>query len=63
MKEKKNSYNTCAMKLFPIFTMARWQIKINLKTEKRKWKKKKTGKKLKEEDANLNSERVQRSLK
>ena len=63
MKEKKNSYNTCAMKLFPIFTMARWQIKINLKTEKRKWKKKKTGKKLKEEDANLNGETVQRSLK
>ena len=43
--------------------MARWQIKINLKTEKRKWKKKKTGKKLKEEDANLNSESVQSSLK
>ena len=52
------------MKLFPIFTMARWQIKINLKTEKRKWKKKKKpGKTLKEEDANLNSESAQRSLK
>ena len=51
------------MKLFPIFTMARWQIKINKKNWEGKMKKKKTWKKLKEEDANLNSESVQRSLK
>ena len=63
MKEKKNSYNTCAMKLFPIFTMARWQIKINKKNWEAKMKKNKTWKKLNEEDANLNSESVQRSLK
>ena len=51
------------MKLFPIFTMGRWQIKINKKNLEAKMKKKKTWKKLKEEDANLNSESVQRSLK
>ena len=52
------------MKLFPIFTMGRWQIKINKKNwEAKMKKKKKTWKKLKEEDANLNSESVQRSLK
>ena len=54
------------MKLFPIFTMARWQIKINKKNweaKMKKKKKKKTWKKLREEDANLNSESVQRSWK
>ena len=37
--------------------------KNKFKNWEAKMKKKKTGKKLKEEDANLNSERVQRSLK
>ena len=51
------------MKLFSILTMPRWQIRINLKLSSGNEKKKKTGKKLKEEDANLKSETVQCSLK